>query len=44
MQAGMNESIATTYCESVGYSNGLQSQMSTVGSNGMIMGFDINVF
>jgi hypothetical protein len=43
MEMGMNEDLATAYCESAGYNNtGLQTQMSSSGSSGMVMGFDIN--
>ena len=38
----MDEITATTYCESIGYSSGLQALISAPGSSGMIMGFDIN--
>jgi len=42
MEAGMGETAATAYCESAGYSIGLQSLISSPGSSGMVMGFDIN--
>jgi hypothetical protein len=42
MEAGMDETVATAYCESEGYSSGLQSLISSPGSSGMVMGFDIN--
>ncbi len=42
MEAGMDETAATAYCESAGYSIGLQSLISSPGSSGMVMGFDIN--
>jgi len=42
MEVGMDETLATTYCESIGYSSGLQALLSSPGSSGMIMGFDIN--
>jgi len=42
MEAGMDETVATTYCESAGYSSGLQALLSSPGSSGMVMGFDIN--
>ena len=42
MEAGMDQIAASSYCDDAGYSIGLQSQMSSVDSDGMIMGFDIN--
>jgi acetyl esterase/lipase len=42
MEAGMDETVATAYCESAGYSSGLQALISSPGSSGMVMGFDIN--
>jgi len=42
MEVGMDETVATAYCESEGYSSGLQSLISSPGSSGMVMGFDIN--
>jgi hypothetical protein len=42
MEIGMTEVAATTYCESIGYSSGLQALLSSPGSSGMVMGFDIN--
>jgi hypothetical protein len=42
MEIGMDEVSATTYCENAGYSNGLQALISSPGSSGMVMGFDIN--
>jgi hypothetical protein len=42
MEIGMDEIAATTYCESIGYSSGLQALVSAPGSSGMVMGFDIN--
>lgn len=42
MEVGMNETVATAYCESIGYSSGLQALISSPGSSGMVMGFDIN--
>ncbi|HIN26506.1 MAG TPA: hypothetical protein EYM74_04255 [Candidatus Marinimicrobia bacterium] len=42
MEAGMDETVATAYCESEGYSSGLQSLISSPGSSGIVMGFDIN--
>jgi hypothetical protein len=42
MEVGMDETSAATYCESAGYSIGLQSLISSPGSSGMVMGFDIN--
>jgi len=43
MEMGMNEGLATTYCESAGYNNtGLETQMSSPGSSGLVMGFDMN--
>ena len=42
MEIGMDEVVAASYCESIGYSSGLQTYMSAPGSTGMIMGFDIN--
>ncbi len=42
MEVGMDETVATAYCESAGYSIGLQSLISSPGSSGMVMGFDIN--
>ena len=42
MEVGMDETVATTYCESAGYSIGLQALSGSPGSSGMVMGFDIN--
>ena len=42
MEVGMDETVATAYCESEGYSSGLQSLISSPGSSGIVMGFDIN--
>ena len=42
MEVGMDETSAAAYCESAGYSIGLQSLISSPGSSGMVMGFDIN--
>jgi len=41
MEAGMAESVATAYCEEIGYNSGLTTQMSTPGSNGIVIGFDM---
>ncbi|SVD23420.1 uncharacterized protein METZ01_LOCUS376274, partial [marine metagenome] len=42
MGMGMDQASAAAYCESAGYSSGLQAQMSTPGSSGTVMGFDMN--
>jgi hypothetical protein len=42
MEVGMDETSAAAYCESAGYSIGLQSLISSPGSSGIVMGFDIN--
>jgi len=42
MEAWMDETVANAYCESAGYSSGLQSLISSPGNSGMVMGFDIN--
>ncbi len=42
MEVGMDETVATAYCENAGYSSGLQAYLSTPSSSGMILGFDIN--
>ena len=42
MEAGMDETVANAYCEGIGYSSGLQALVSSPGSSGMVMGFDIN--
>ena len=41
MELGMSEQVATAYCEESGYNNGLTPQMSTPGSSGIVMGFDM---
>jgi len=41
MEAGMAESVATAYCEEIGFNSGLTTQMSTPGSNGTVIGFDM---
>ena len=38
----MDETVAAAYCESIGYGSGLQALISSPGSSGMVMGFDIN--
>ena len=40
--SGMNEDFANEYCLSIGYSSGLQAQMSPPGTSGTVIGFDIN--
>ena len=40
--SGMNEDFASEYCSSIGYSSGLQAQMSPPGTSGTVIGFDIN--
>jgi len=42
MNVGMDELIAIAYCEDAGYSSGLQAQMSSPGSSGVTLGFDMN--
>ena len=42
MEMGMDVAFAVEFCEGTGYGIGLQAQMSSPGSNGMVMGFDIN--
>jgi len=42
MGMGMDQASAAAYCESAGYSSGLQAQISTPGSSGIVMGFDMN--
>ncbi|SVD40883.1 uncharacterized protein METZ01_LOCUS393737, partial [marine metagenome] len=42
METGMDEVAASLYCEEMGYSIGLEALMSSPGSSGMVMGFDIN--
>ena len=41
MEAGMTESVATAYCEEIGYNSGLTAQMSAPGSGGTVIGFDM---
>jgi len=41
MEAGMNESVAIEYCEETGYNSGLTTQMSSSGSSGTVIGFDM---
>ena len=41
MDAGMTGAVATAYCEEIGYNNGLTTQMSTPGSSGTVIGFDM---
>jgi len=41
IEVGMDESVATEYCEEIGYSSGLQAQTSP-GSSGVIIGFDMS--
>jgi len=41
INAGMDESVATAYCEDVGYNSGLTAQMSTASSQGTVIGFDM---
>ena len=42
MEAGMDGPTAAAYCESEGYSIGIQSLIGAPGNSGMVMGFDIN--
>ena len=42
METGMDEVTASEYCETIGYGSGLQALLSSPGSSGMVMGFDIN--
>ena len=41
MEAGMNESVAISYCEETGYNNGLTTQMSAPGTSGTVIAFDM---
>ena len=41
MELGMAEQVAIEYCEESGYNSGLTPQMSTPGSSGIVMGFDM---
>ncbi len=41
IEMGMDESFAILMCEGSGFSSGLEAQMSSPGSSGVIMGFDI---
>jgi len=40
LDMGMSQEFAVLSCESSGYSNGLQAQMSTPDNNGVVLGFD----
>ena len=41
MEAGMNESVATAYCEEAGYNSGLTAQIGAPSSSGTLIGFDM---